>query len=82
MIILKAQYLILAIVCPAVGHPENGQAIQSGNTPGSTVSYQCDDGYELQSGASSTRTCGNNGLWTGIAPVCEGTSGDGLVQGS
>ena len=56
--------------------------MQLGNTPGSTVSYQCDEGYKLQSGVSSTRTCGSDGQWTGVVPVCEGTvdSDDGVER--
>lgn len=35
---------------------------------GSTVTYKCDAGYELF--GSETRTCQENGRWSGSLPFC------------
>ena len=67
-------YPVSAVTCPVLEPPENGQVIQSGNTPTSMAQYQCNGGYNLQSGVSSSRTCGSDGQWSGVAPVCEGIS--------
>ena len=62
------------ITCPTLQNPVNGRVTQFGNTQGSEATYQCDTGYELAAGASATRLCGESGLWSGEAPVCEGRS--------
>ena len=36
---------------------------------GSNVQYVCYDGYYMASGDAS-RTCGQDGQWTGKTPVC------------
>ena len=37
--------------------------------PGDTCTYTCDDGFGLQEG-STTRTCQNDGTWSGTEPRC------------
>ncbi len=34
------------------------------------ATYNCDTGYTLN--GSATRTCRSDGVWSGLAPVCEG----------
>ncbi len=36
-----------------------------------TATYTCTSGYMLM-GATTTRTCGSNMMWSGDAPTCEG----------
>ena len=55
--------------CPDLPDPSNGRVNQRGNKPGDRASYTCNSGYELQ--GDSTRTCQNNGQWSGDAPTCE-----------
>ena len=52
--------------------PTNGGIDTSnGNTDGSTVTYSCDAGYNLNGAA--TRICDQvGGGWTGTAPTCDG----------
>ena len=66
--------LAIVIICSTLQSPENGRVIQFDNAPGSVASYRCNEGYKLQSGVSSSRTCGSDGQWSGVAPVCEGKS--------
>ena len=63
------------ITCPPlVDAPRNGDIDCSlGDdgkaNPGDTCTYTCDDGYGLQEG-STTRTCQNDGNWSGMEPRC------------
>ena len=41
----------------------------TGTTYNSVATYSCDTGYELQGG--QTRTCQNNGTWSGDMPSCQ-----------
>ena len=41
---------------------------QQGNNPGDRAIYSCNSGYKLV--GQSTRTCQNNGKWSGDAPTC------------
>ena len=59
-----------AITCPDLTPPSNGRVTPFGNTAGSLALYQCNDGYEIASGFSTTRTCGDDGEWSGSAPTC------------
>ena len=43
----------------------------SGTDPGSTATYNCNDGYAVD-GNSSIRTCESIGLWTLPRIYCEG----------
>ena len=62
--------LLAGISCgPAPDAPANGQQISSGTTIGSTVSYTCNRGYNLQ--GDSRRTCMANGYWSGRASTCD-----------
>ena len=61
--------LFTIVRCPNLPDPFNGRVNQRGNNPGDRASYTCNSGYELQ--GDSTRTCQNNGQWSGDAPTCE-----------
>ena len=61
--------LLLYIVrCPNLSNPSNGRVNQRGNRPGDRATYTCNSNYELV--GDSTRTCQNNGDWSGDAPTC------------
>ena len=47
----------------------SGSVRLTGVTPGSTVTYSCNDGYNLV--GTSVRTCLANGDWNGSAPICD-----------
>ena len=55
--------------CPTLSNPSNGRVDQRSNRPGATALYTCNIGYELV--GLSSRTCQNNGQWSGEAPTCE-----------
>ena len=61
--------MLTLVRCPDLPDPSNGRVNQQGNKPGDRASYTCNSGYELQD--DSTRTCQNNGQWSGDAPTCE-----------
>ena len=54
--------------CGDLDNPDNGQVSQTGTTFGSTATYNCGDGYELD--GEKTRTCQANEKWSGTAPRC------------
>ena len=55
--------------CPTLSNPSNGRVDQRDNRPGAIALYTCNSGYELV--GQSSRTCQNNGQWSGDAPTCE-----------
>ena len=58
--------------CPQVHAPANGQITGRRREIGSSVTYSCDEGYDLLGLADTdTRTCQPNEMWTGSEPACE-----------
>ena len=63
---------ISAIECGDPGTPRNAvRRLTQGFTYGSSVYYQCNEGYLLEGQAN--RQCLINGSWSGELPKCEGT---------
>ena len=58
-----------AVDCRNLDNPTNGRVDFAGTTFGSTATYTCNVGFELQ--GESTRTCQSNSQWSGNAPTCE-----------
>ncbi|XP_065905188.1 P-selectin-like [Dysidea avara] len=61
------------VTCPPLTAPDNGDIDCSlGDdgeaNPGDTCTFTCDGGYEL--GGSSSRTCGDDGSWSGTDTTC------------
>ena len=54
--------------CGGLSDPSNGRVSISANIPGGIATYSCNSGYELV--GRDTRTCQNDGVWSGIAPMC------------
>ena len=56
------------------GHPgdiDHGTVDVSGGTMiGDTATYQCDQHFQLN--GEDTRTCQDDGTWSGTAPTCQG----------
>lgn len=55
--------------CGAPAAPENGWVESEGSTVGSTATYHCNDGYELE--GSMTRSCLINESWSLTIPSCK-----------
>ena len=63
--------LAVVVTCPNLENPGNGTVDVSGNQPGDTAVYSCNDGFTLD--GEDTRTCGQDGKWSGSEPTCVGT---------
>ena len=61
-------FLTFTVRCSSLSDPSNGRVNQRGNEPGDRATYICNSGYNLV--GQSTRTCQNNGQWSGSAPTC------------
>ncbi len=55
------------VTCPALADPTNGTVGVPNNTYGSNATYTCNTGYN----GDTTRTCGDDGLWSGSDPTCD-----------
>lgn len=66
----KCVFISTAVQCEFLTAPENGQVVLTGITFGSTASYNCLPGFNIV--GSATRTCQENGQWSGQAPTCAG----------
>ena len=58
-------------LCPTLTDPANGIVTWTGLTPGSTATYTCDVGFELN--GVETRTCQSDGTWSDDPPTCDRT---------
>lgn len=54
--------------CGTLAAPANGSVVAPVTTFGASAAYSCNSGYS-PSGATS-RTCGADGTWSGVAPTC------------
>ena len=64
---------LLLVTCPLLTSPSNGMISCSlGDdglpNPGETCTVTCDTGYQLN--INDTRTCHNNGSWSGSDATC------------
>ena len=60
----------VAIQCPNLRNPSNGQVTLSGNRLGSVATYSCNSGFSLE--GVSRRTCQMDGRWSDSEPSCVG----------
>ena len=73
MTLLHMMLMYVDVTCPSLTSPNNGMiscSLGGNNTPnpGETCSFTCNTGYELT--GSSTRTCQNDGSWSGSNTMC------------
>lgn len=62
--------VITVNVCPELPAPESGTVRVGGRVVGGQTMYECEPGLVLR--GDVTRTCQENGQWTGEQPICEG----------
>lgn len=61
------------ITCGDPGIPANGLRFGDDITVGQNVTFMCQPGYVMIGGDNNvTRTCTNNGTWSGTMPACQG----------
>ncbi|XP_013227682.3 sushi domain-containing protein 2 [Columba livia] len=65
---LLVENLQPVISCGWLGHPVNGRKNGTAYLLGSTISFICDEGYELS--GSKERICQVTGAWSGDTPSC------------
>uniref|UniRef100_A0A8D3CAD4 CUB and Sushi multiple domains 3a n=1 Tax=Scophthalmus maximus TaxID=52904 RepID=A0A8D3CAD4_SCOMX len=78
------------ITCGDPGIPANGLRFGDDITVGQNVTFVCQPGYVMTEGDSTvTRTCTNNGTWSGTMPACRVVTcptpppiPNGLLEGS
>lgn len=58
-----------ADACPRPRSPVNGVVLGNSFASGSTISYTCNDGYQLI--GETTQQCKSDLTWSGRAPTCE-----------
>jgi len=60
------------VVERSLPHPEPppSEALSDSN-PGDVCVFSCEDDYKII--GSDTRTCGDDGAWSGTLPICEST---------
>ena len=68
--LLRLCSLYTAIECEDLQSPANGLVVVPSRLPGSTATYSCNTGFNLI--GSQTRSCLNNGFWSGVVPICQG----------
>ena len=65
-------YLLLAIMCPPLLDPPNGNVLWTDLSVNGVATYTCNGGFELI--GSEVRTCLSDGTWNKEKPVCTGRS--------
>ena len=68
LLLLCTLFYFPVVTCPILPAPTNGMVDEPRNTFGSNATYTCDTGYTLN--GDTTRTCGNDGSWSGSEPTC------------
>ncbi|XP_064382161.1 sushi, von Willebrand factor type A, EGF and pentraxin domain-containing protein 1-like [Halichondria panicea] len=58
-----------SVLCPKLTPPFYGRVSTTGQQPGSSANYQCNDGFLLV--GESSRQCLHSGQWSGRAPACK-----------
>ena len=65
---LMLLHTLLYSDCPILISPANGLVNVTGNSPGDSAIYTCGPDYDLV--GVSVRVCGDDGQWSGEAPIC------------
>ena len=61
---------LTAVKCGILTSPANGRVSHTAGTFGQAATYSCNTGYTCV--GVSTRVCQATGVWSGIAPTCQG----------
>ncbi|XP_062498853.1 CUB and sushi domain-containing protein 3-like isoform X3 [Corticium candelabrum] len=68
------------IQCPNISKEaiNNGRILNTNRLFGSLAVYECNAGYRVV--GNRTRTCQQNGTWSGNPPICQGSKCDTLIS--
>ena len=66
------------IRCPDLDDPPYGSVNQTGNKPGETAHYECNDGFKLV--GDEYRECLKTGYWSGEEPICKSNDTSFIVE--
>ena len=58
--------------CGRLKPPDNGDVQLTGTTIGSSATYSCSEGFNLE--GDNIRVCQESGEWSGVEPVCSSES--------
>ena len=64
--------------CPSLTAPPNGFVSVTGTVSGSVATYSCQRGFSLV--GSQRRTCRDNGVWSGVTPLCQRETKKSLLK--
>lgn len=62
----------IVINCGELSDPVNGMVDVTSTLHDGTATYTCNNGYTID--GPSNRTCGNQGMWSGVEPSCQSKS--------
>ena len=62
--------LMSAGLCEELFDPDNGTVMVTSLTKGSVANYTCNGNDTYQLTGSESRTCMDNGMWSGEEPTC------------
>ena len=57
------------MACPELSDPVDGEVVTTGVVAGSTATYACDNGYNIE--GPLVRVCGSDGTWEDTEPSCQ-----------
>ena len=70
-VVIFTYIMFVAVDCGDLMEPANGAVnLSEGSLVGADATYTCDPSFRLI--GTTSRTCQQNGSWSGEAPVCEG----------
>ena len=69
LILSYSLHTALAVQCPDLPNPDNGQVtFSNGFMIGSVATYECSQGFTLE--GDVTQTCQADGTWSGVPATC------------
>ena len=70
VILMFISISVTAVDCGALPTPSNGSSEGKNTTFPNTITFKCDEGFDLI--GSDSRKCMADKNWSGVMPVCKG----------